>query len=238
MRKLSKRMLSLVLSVLMVVTMLPTFAIPVLAAGDEWHLVSSTDFTKISFTTSDTGDRRYATGTGYQGTDGSSNYMVFDPCQWQNSTFTTTSNGLQITDGFIRMSGYHDSDGTHSGTTPWATSAYGIDHHDFKIDLTFSYYNNDGKSTTASTSYGFFKMLYGSGINYTNTSGVNSNSLLGIYNNGTTYVSGSSTTVTNKKNIVPGSDYVVNSLYHMIVVVEGDKLTAYSTDNSGNVITT
>ncbi|MBQ7203065.1 MAG: hypothetical protein IJS03_03490 [Eubacterium sp.] len=154
--KLSKRALSLLMSALMVVTMLPTFVIaPATASAQDtkdvssayWSILASTDFTKTNGKWSGTGDTvtldnadtktsaggsamgwtiKYADRHGVSGAEVDSNGVSIP---WENSSHKTN--------GFLYMSKFNDQ------TTN--TIFNGVDN--FKIDLAFSYLG-DSKACT------------------------------------------------------------------------------------------
>ncbi|MBR1530744.1 MAG: hypothetical protein IJ643_01655 [Eubacterium sp.] len=154
-KQISKRILSLMLSALMVVTMLPTFVFssPTTAeaqdapASSYWSILASTDFTKTNGKWSGTGDTvtldnadtktsaggsamgwtiKYADRHGVSGAEVDSNGVSIP---WENSNHKTN--------GFLYMSKFNDQ------TTN--TIFNGVDN--FKIDLAFSYLG-DSKACT------------------------------------------------------------------------------------------
>ncbi|MBE6719526.1 MAG: hypothetical protein E7571_02575 [Ruminococcaceae bacterium] len=141
--KFGRRALSAFLSVLMVVTMLPTFAITASAKTD-WTLISSTDFTGVTWSdVTGSGDYRFQNGTGFTGIGGNTtNYSEWSGCEYKADNWTTFQTdadyGVKIRNGFLRYSKNVENGVDVSSTK--ATPVTGLNA--FKVDVEFSFFND------------------------------------------------------------------------------------------------
>lgn len=146
MKKVSKKLISVVLAVLMVATMLPLSGIAAFAkTTTSWTVAASTDFTKSTW--SSTGSNVKNVGNplstgGYVATtsDGGSK-MIWSGYEWSNTYMNTDSNGVNLADGVVYLSG------SEGGSVPIAGAEA------FKLDIAFSF-TGDFSVTTRNSGEG------------------------------------------------------------------------------------
>ncbi len=154
MKKLSKRMLSLVLSVLMVVTMLPTFVFssPTTAEAadvpstDYWQIMASADFTTTggatATSTSEGQSLQYKYKINSPTTSAGGSKMTWIKNEyWDDGAYLDTD-GARFKNGFMFL---RSIEGVDSSTKPF------YDADNIKFDMTFSFY--DDYKVTGRTTY-------------------------------------------------------------------------------------
>ena len=154
MKKLSKRMLSLVLSVLMVVTMLPTFVFsnPTTAEAsdvpstDYWQIMASADFTTTggatATSTSEGQNLQYKYKINSPTTSAGGSKMTWIKNEyWDDGAYLDTD-GARFKNGFMFL---RSIEGVDSNTKPFS------DADNIKFDMTFSFY--DDYKVTGRTTY-------------------------------------------------------------------------------------
>ncbi|MBR2277866.1 MAG: glycoside hydrolase family 43 protein, partial [Eubacterium sp.] len=154
MKKLSKRMLSLVLSVLMVVTMLPTFVFsnPATAEAsdvpstDYWQIMASADFTTTggatATSTSEGQNLQYKYKINSPTTSAGGSKMTWIKNEyWDDGAYLDTD-GARFKNGFMFL---RSIEGVDSNTKPFS------DADNIKFDMTFSFY--DDYKVTGRTTY-------------------------------------------------------------------------------------
>ena len=246
---LSKRALSIMMALLMVITSVPLFALPATADSPQvttrWTEIASTDFTKTTWT----GTQKAATSWYYR-QDGdqfkSINNSANDAVIWQgynysgdHHTFDKTANGAQVNNGFMYINGWNKDGVSQSNTPITGTDA-------FKIDLEFSFYGNytldsnvkkncfikiktDNYSTE---SYPWQNQWYaqtGYGSMYVTGNGENSPA---ISRNAST-----ASIVTKYYKIATDNNNIsANTNYHYILTYSHQTIRAYITDTNGTVV--
>jgi hypothetical protein len=139
--KISKRWLSLIMALLMVVTSVPLVALPIISeAAISWTPIASSDFSSVNSVSQDTA----ITPSTY---NGMGNTMTWTPHDYTNAlSVDSTNGGISIPDGYMYLSGYTGGSVpiTGNGTNGW------------KLDLGFrftttnsgddKYYNSDNYS--------------------------------------------------------------------------------------------
>ena len=127
--KVSKRLLSILMALLMIVTIIPMGAFTASALTD-WSLVASTDFTGLTWsdTVGTDGSNKVFTTTASPTTSEGGNTLQWTAYRWDNSTAPTIdSNGFNAANSFLFLSGYNGG----TSTKPFASQ--------FKIDVQFRY---------------------------------------------------------------------------------------------------
>ncbi len=130
MKRISKKLLSIILSAVMVVTMIPAFTLTSLGkTTTEWQVAASTDFTQSGW--SSDGER---SGYGKRFTSGwvpttavGGQQMSWKAYEWSATSVSANENGVNIKDGFLYLTG------SGTGGVPVANSSA------FKIDIQFSF---------------------------------------------------------------------------------------------------
>lgn len=231
--KISKKLLSLFLAVVMLTTCAPLVAF---ASGIEWTQVASSDFTKAEWRTNegggivqdDNGDNflRYVDNVPIVGDSG--NTMSWTVNGYDGSAIYNKDNGnagIKIEDGYMYLSGYN------GGTTTPITGA-----DSFKIDLLFTHTSYD---VSASTRYGFL-MLGKNGTLTKQNDVMNSSSYVFAQDaDGPAYADGEQLygNTDDNYNLSSNSDILtVGTDYHYILTYNDGYFHAYITDAQGNTV--
>ena len=251
MKKTSKKLLSLMLAVLMIATMIPSFAVVAEATtpqtSTQWTEIASTDFTKStswSGTRSGLSDFYSQTANTFK----SNNNSESDNVWWsgwvcKRDDITVFQNdatlGCKVVDGFLYMTGWNKNGSSQSNTPITGKST-------FKIDVEFAFYgdyslDSDWKKNT------FIKLKTD---NYSSESYPWQNNWFAQCGYGSMYNSGdsensptisrSSSTSAIKENYFKlASDNALigkNNLCHYIFEYSHGTIRTYVTDGSGNVL--
>ena len=250
MEKISKKMLSLLLSVVMIATMIPSFAVVAQATAPqvstEWTEIASTDFTKTtSWSSSRSGLSQFYSQSGnvYKSNNNSESDNAWW-AGWQYNTDGTTfeydsTYGVKVRDGFLYTTGWNKNGTSQSNTPVTGKSA-------FKIDVEFSFYgdyslNSEWKNNT------FIKLKTD---NYNSESKPWENNWFSQCGYGSMYKSGdsensptiqrTSSTAGLKTNYFKiASDNALigkNNLRHYVLEYTHGTIRTYITDGSGNVL--
>ena len=139
--KLTKRALSILLSLLMVVTAIPMGGFIALAQTD-WTLISSTDFTKVTWSdVTGSSNYRFQSGTGFKSVDGgTTNVSEWSGCEYKADDWTQfqcdDDYGVKIRNGFLRYA--KNVEGGNDVSSTKATPVTGLSA--FKVDVQFSFF--------------------------------------------------------------------------------------------------
>ena len=247
--KFSKKALSLVLSLVMVLTMLPLSGIVAFGITD-WTLISSTDFTGVTWTdNTGSGNYRFQHGTGFTSIDGgTTNYSEWDGCEYKSDNWTTfqtnSTDGVKIRDGFLRYS--KNVEGGSDVSSTKATPVTGLSA--FKVDVQFSFFN-DCNLTSLQNDKDAFCFIKFKTDDYTSESRMWSNHWFTQAGYGSIYGYGSSDDViarspsatandgTNYFHLGTSNDKIsANQTLHYIAEFSHGELHSYVTDASGNLL--
>ncbi len=161
MKKVSKRLISVVLAVLMVATMLPLSGIAAFAkTTTTWTVAASTDFTKSTWSSTGSNVSKYgnplSTGSYVATTSDGGSKMTWSGYEWNNTYMNTDSNGVNVANGLIYLSG------SESGSMPIAGAT------SFKIDVAFTFTGDYGiSSRNSGDGPTFLKLATNSELSYT-----------------------------------------------------------------------
>lgn len=233
--KLSKRIFSLFLSLLMVVTALPITAY---ATPTEWTQVASTDFTKSSFDTNEDGSVKQNTSA-YESKStekyitnapakGAGDYTLsWNPTVYSSGSMTLDSNGLYVDDGFMYLSGYSDS---ANCVTPITGAS------SFKIDVGFLATSYDVQQDTR---YGFLTLGTSSQYAFENKTMNNSSYAFAQDCDGPAYVRGTKIYSQTSDSFNLGSlnsRLTVGAQYHYIITYSSGYLRGYIVDADYQIV--
>lgn len=234
MKHFGKKLISVVLALVMVVSAMPLSAIIAFAkTTTSWSVAASTDFTQASFAFAQTDSslgNRLSTADYVANTSDGGSQMQWDAFEYTNDYMTVDSNGANINNGFIYLSG------NNSGKTTPITGAQA-----FKVDIEFSF--TDEMSITERTD---------SGAGYTFLK-------IGTDGNGTSFIKSKPwenhffsqegygrqhTQLTNDLNSsceggvysVTTDNLTIGSKYHYILTYEDGYIYAKITDENGNLV--
>ena len=251
MKSLSKKILSLLLSVVMVITAIPAFTV----FADEpqisttWTEIASTDFTKTNtWTGTQTGlwsSFYNQAGDTFKDLDNSTNNVVNWAGVEYNTDSTTTfikddTYGAKVRDGFMYMTGWNKNGSSQSNTPITGKST-------FKIDVQFSFYGDYSLSTGDWKDNTFIKLK---NDDYSSQSEPWENVYYSQTGYGSIYTAGNSedspsikrdsSTASLKSNYFKiSSDNALigkNNICHYILEYSHSVIRAYITDGSGNIL--
>lgn len=227
-----KSILSIVLAALMVVTSFPVVSF---AAATEWTRIASSDFKNSNW------------GASEVQKDGSTNVYYYNNASaspvlnagdnaltWSGKSYATTistgASGTEMGDGYIFASGYSDS-ANH------VTPITGLS--EFKIDLAFTFFNNDSSNVTGNDKYCFLKLgsdsnkALGKQNDDMKTNNVISQDARGrVYIDGTAYGNGDA-----NHSVSVNNAYLSQATnYHYVMEYSHGRLSTYINDDNNNRI--
>ncbi len=260
MKKVSKKIISLLLSAVMVVSMLPAFALTA-SAKTEWELLATTDFTKGYWTKKgSSGSYNWAEGSGFTAISGSgtSDYMTWDSLQYGENSYAkgmgysgdpawqvqADSRGACMSDSYLYLSGYYKNGVAQANTPITGLSA-------FKVEFQFCYLGNRDRNNDDV----FFKISdYNSNNSVYLTSSYNDKKNMGDdgstshvwFNqalNGTMRSKSDGSyqdrAISSNKRLdhkSGSSNFTTNTYYKYVMSYAHDTVTSYIEDLNGNVI--
>ncbi|MBQ9531030.1 MAG: hypothetical protein IJR70_03045 [Eubacterium sp.] len=254
MKNLSKRMISLLLSILMIATMIPTFTVfaEEQQISTKWTEIASTDFTAPSwYKQSNSFNYNYTKATGFKGLNNDTeNFVSWEGYEhWQderteypdgwNRFYTDSTHGTKIRNGFMYMTGWNKNGVAQSDTPITGKSS-------FKIDVEFSFFGdytlesdwkknvflklkNDDYTTEKYAWENVFFAQMGYGGMYTPGNGENAPSIKRD--------SSTASMKTNYFRIASNNELIgKDNNCHYILEYAHHVIRAYITDSSGNII--
>lgn len=232
MKNISKRLFSIILVALMVVTMLPLSGIVALArTTTEWTVLASTDFTKSSWSSTGANIADYgnpvSTVDYAPATSDGGQQLTWSGYEWTNTNVSTDTNGVNISDGLIYLSG------TNDGAVPIAGTEA------FKIDIQFSF---TGEYSVTSRNKGvgpiFLKLATNGSLDWQKGDPW-SNTFFTQEGYGRTHNQLATDICSSAEgnNYRISTDYLtIGKQYHYILTYENGYLGARVTDASGNAV--
>ncbi len=224
MKKMSKKILSAIMALTMVVTILPSFAV-FADTSVKWTAVASSDFSNVSASQSTNFTPNQYNNLGQKITWNAYTY---------SGSLTTESDALYVPDGFMRIANYDQ------GTT---TPLTGVTS--FKMDLGFRFYNDNSNSVTTDGTYYLFKyFVYNSIYQNAGDRGAQEYCALAqdahgriISWNDKGYYNTQSNNYNDKAIATSSSLLTSGKNYHYVIeYVQDTYLRAYVTDDNGVVI--
>ena len=224
MKKTSKKILSMLMSIAMVVTMIPFSGI-VANAAVKWTPIASSDFSTVSSVSNNT----QISPSTYNGQGNSMSWTPYD----YNGNVSKTSDSVAINDGYMYLSAYTGGSVPITGHNKWK-----IDFG-FRFNTTNSgddmYYNSDD--------YSFLKMyVYTNNLDHPNQKNA-AYCYFAQNANGVGYsweddghnvgVRSQSTSITTGNG-----NLSANTNYHYVAEFTGDRFKAYITNDSGAIVQT
>ena len=234
--KLSKRILSLFLSVAMLATFIPFFAVSTSAAevgsSTSWSLIASSDFTSTAGcawnTTSNDADFTQSSSAVTAG-DTTGVSLSWTGREYTHATATSVdANGTHISDGYLYLSG------SSTGQVP----VKGQDV--FKIEIGFSIDAAGGEDNLWDDDYTFLKLGTTSTLAKP-TSAMGKETVFTQAKSGDTYVNSASFTTNGAINsaISQQSNYIdIGGQYVYVLTYVRGYLRGYITDTAGNIVQT
>lgn len=239
MTKISKKIISALLAVMMVVCSLPLSGLVAFAkTTTEWTVAASTDFTKSSFAFAQKDDdlgNRLTSNNYVSTTSEGGSQMMWDAYEWTNDYITTDANGANLNDGLLYMSG------NDSGKTTPITGAEA-----FKIDIEFSFTGeytissrNDGQGPT------FLKLTRdGNGTSFVKNYPWDNNFFAqegygrqhSAVKGGKKDTDGSNVESEGGKSRISTDNLTIGETYHYILTLEDNYLYPRVTDSNGKVV--
>lgn len=225
--KLSKRIFALFLAVLMAVT---AFPIAVYAKTSDWNVVASSDFTNTLWNSgSGSGTVEYTASESPVLSAGGS-AMTWTAGNYASSgTFSPTSNGTYIPDGYMYLTNY-----AGEGTTP-VTGAT-----NFKIDIAFRFDDTYSSNVTGTDSYCFIKLGTSPELGKS-TSVMWSDNVIAQDAYGRLHIGGdgySQPSNSNHAAALSNPTLTAGVDYHYIMKYDGGVVTTCITDDSGKTLVT
>ena len=227
MKKLSKKMISILLSVLMVVTAIPLGAFTVQAVAS-WTPIASSDFSSVSSVSQDTA----FTPSTY---NNMGNAMTWTPHAWTgngNPSVDSANGAIAIPDGYMYLSGYS------GGCVPIT----GQGAQGWKLDLGFRFYttNSGDDKYYNSDNYSFLKM-YVFTDDLSNPAQKNNAYCYFAQNaNGVGYSWESDNSVGSQSQATSittdNGNLVKDTNYHYVAEYTVNRFRAYITDDNGKIV--
>lgn len=228
--RVTKRLLSIVLSLLIVVTSIPFSAVTALAnnAQDRWEVLGSTDFTKASWSS---GNNTMETTSYPTLASAGGSALSWGAYESGDTSVTTDSSGSLIDSGMLYLKSYN----SQTSTTPFA----GLKN--FKVEVNFQFTSNI--SISARDSYTFFKLSTNTGSKFGKPSeNAWDNTFFAQDGFGTTHSSGSPA---NYNAIFENGNYVLgtnnsilskNATYTYVYEYLDGYNSSYVVDSNGTVV--
>lgn len=257
MKRLSKKIISLMLAVIMIATMIPAFSVfadePQIST--QWSLINSTDLTTTSWSkTGNSGSYNYTGSSTFKGVNNNTSTY----CEWSgieyytdkwNSFDNVATYGTRVRDGFMYLNGWYKDGTKYTSNTPIT----GKDA--FKIDIEFSFFGDYTLAGSGSDDYWKNTFLKLKTDSYSGESNIWENQWFSQAGYGSMYKKGDSAkaSATVLRNV--GDDAFTNdyfeistdnpkisktTLYHYVMTYSHNTIRAYITtdnaDEEGDII--